>query len=704
MSNIINIFREGIKTCNQCCLDIKKSDPYSMMFLRGNMTPEIAASYFYNTEFGESFLATLRKYYEIDRNEVVLYSCHSEDEIDETYNNEVEHTHFWETCAYDSKYDKALYVGVVVTDKAIHCLYWDSENKEYCVSHYLWDEIDGVEYQELSIYVKEGDCHEQIHISYFIMGDDDDSMVVIGKKLAEMFDEMAKSVQQNEDPMLKEYCDCLDKAGELYDSGKIEEAISFFKEIMNRKMDGYELDFYSGYARCLCDEEKYNEALKVCNEAFSKLNNDNYYKKDSFVEEYVTERLISTRCLVYKLLSRWKESRIDVSHLLNIDIYEDNRQEYIDEFDEIDNKYCENLLSEPYNDRKIIMPVKEYIGELDQQFVSIVKMKSLPKIEFPLGHPIANELYIGHPYLPHKYLPIDSYELEFVEDRVREFISIMQGIGATEIDVECLNTSSSDRNYSKATSASGSVSFGKAVSVEGGYNTSSGNHLLDQLSKKINLHQRCRPNAICMPHDLVWYQNEPSWQRLVEQRMRGSLLEHEERIETKKTRVVENSEMMNVKAEFSAWIVKGKGNYDVNSDSRFDIQDNAILSIKVKFAPLGSLQQNAPSVNNQTVLSEDEQDYLDMYNEIISEGIMSQKERKLLDKLRVKNGISEERASELEAMATPSLSEDEKEYLDAYKEALAEGDISERDRRSLNRMCKVYGITEERAKEIERMA
>lgn len=85
-------------------------------------------------------------------------------------------------------------------------------------------------------------------------------------------------------------------------------------------------------------------------------------------------------------------------------------------------------------------------------------------------------------------------------------------------------------------------------------------------------------------------------------------------------------------------------------------------------------------------------------------GEISSGERRLLEKLRKHLGISEERALALEESLKPSLTEDEKEYLEEYKLCLEEGgSISASERRLLDKLRNRLGISEERAKEIEKM-
>jgi len=104
-------------------------------------------------------------------------------------------------------------------------------------------------------------------------------------------------------------------------------------------------------------------------------------------------------------------------------------------------------------------------------------------------------------------------------------------------------------------------------------------------------------------------------------------------------------------------------------------------------------------------LSEEEAEYLNEYKEMLCDGEISERDRRFLSKIMKSNGISEQRAKELEAMAVkPSLSEEEQEYLDEYREIISEGEISARDQRFLEKLKKTNGISESRAQEIESMA
>lgn len=43
-----------------------------------------------------------------------------------------------------------------------------------------------------------------------------------------------------------------------------------------------------------------------------------------------------------------------------------------------------------------------------------------PCFSFPAGHPVANELYMGHPYNPSVYIPYEGSEYAFFLDKIDE--------------------------------------------------------------------------------------------------------------------------------------------------------------------------------------------------------------------------------------------------------------------------------------------
>lgn len=237
--------------------------------------------------------------------------------------------------------------------------------------------------------------------------------------------------------------------------------------------------------------------------------------------------------------------------------------------------------------------------------------------------------------------------------------------------------------------------------------------MLNELKQHISRHQTFEPkSAPFVPEGLVWLSQEPSWQRLVKQRLSGgSLMSHEERIKTHSCQMINAEELESVKFEAGICLVASYGQ-TANKQRYEEIreQKDAILSIKVKFADIAKLNHSRTEVTLSGVedsakeFSASELEYLEELKECLADGEIGPRERRLLDKIRLKLDITEERAQELEAsLANPVLTEEEKEYLNEFRECSTDGTVSDKERRLLEKVRKMLGISEERAKEIEQI-
>ena len=96
--------------------------------------------------------------------------------------------------------------------------------------------------------------------------------------------------------------------------------------------------------------------------------------------------------------------------------------------------------------------------------------------------------------------------------------------------------------------------------------------------------------------------------------MKGSLNVHDERIETRKSQVVENSELKKISAEVKGLFMATRGSWEKSMERMFESHENTILAIHVEFAPIESLgiKNHSPqNAQNPQHLSADEQDYVD---------------------------------------------------------------------------------------------
>lgn len=120
---------------------------------------------------------------------------------------------------------------------------------------------------------------------------------------------------------------------------------------------------------------------------------------------------------------------------------------------------------------------------------------------------------------------------------------------------------------------------------------------------------------------------------------------------------------------------------------------------------LARLENETSASAESCSLSENEAEYAEEVKVCLENGEISNGERRLLEKLRVKLGISDDRAAEIEAsLSDPQLTEAEQEYVDGYNECLREsGVITSGERRLLNKLRITLGISESRAEELEKI-
>lgn len=626
----------------------------------------------------DSVIHELRSNFQLHIDEVVLY---------------VRDTSFWN--------DRNQ--GVVVTDWGISCLP-DNDSMDELLQ-IPWEKVHHVEYSGQCLYFfysESRNDNSPIHISHFLKDTGEGACEANGKFLCSIFNEMART------QMLENTEDVYNQTAEMYnklmEKGAKEEALRL---ALNYRKERNSVGFTPQIAQLYWDSEQREKAIDILDEDINALSEDNLYWKSvlysckyNMLDEMGDKYNARKDCL-YVIKNATSDASYNDINLA---------AEAVEDFKAIEKEYVGHFLELPYQARKLIVPVKSY-SDLSQQTLSVLDIKNLPAIRFPIGHPIANQLYVGHPYIPSRYIPFEHYELELIEDKIREFCQIAQYLGATEINIECANSMSNNKDSILSRTILGGLDY-KLMSAYVNSECNQSKKFLEDISQSINLHQRFSPKTEpVLPPNLVWYPNEPSWQRLYDQRMQGAIIEHEERIETKKSQVVENSQLTQIAAEVKWLFIEAKGNWEQSMEEKFEAHENAVLSIHIKFAPLEGQQRiKKSSISTQSLVmgfTSEEEEYLEEVKACLKDsGEISPRERRLLEKLSAHLNISEKRARELEETlfkAQVCLTSEEEEYRNEYRNCLEEGVITSRERRLLDKLRFSLGISEERAKEIECM-
>lgn len=325
-------------------------------------------------------------------------------------------------------------------------------------------------------------------------------------------------------------------------------------------------------------------------------------------------------------------------------------------------------------------------------------------IRFPVGHPQPNTLYYCHPVKQDYYMPFDGAEKKLFHEKVHEFCYLMQCLGATEIAFHTVKGEKVTETSARELSAS----LGAGVKVNEGsvdYSGSASTSLASDSRHTMDVTQRFNPidKPFC-PEGLTWFASDEEWNTLVKQRLNGNLLSYNLRISSESTCQLSGNQKHAVKAAFSNLMAKVNSSFNYDDSFSYAKSEETEWEICVKFKSIDEFDNSSTViVPNSNALTKQEQEYYDELKDCLAEdGTITDRERKLLDKIRRMNGISEERACEIEQMLQPKLSPEEQEYVDEYKEIISEGNISDRDRRYLDKIMKVNGISEERARELEK--
>ena len=379
-----------------------------------------------------------------------------------------------------------------------------------------------------------------------------------------------------------------------------------------------------------------------------------------------------------------------------------------------------SFLNDDYNKRKFLFTVsndKQIPGCYDKEdnVQWIFSLGLIPDyINFPVGHPQPNTLYIGHPLKPGVYIPFENATEQLFMEKVRELCYLAQCLGAVEIKfkrIKGLDVSNSESSCLERSGEAGRkfLNVGGSLSVSGSetntYSSKDGVELVQCYSpiKK----------PFC-PEGMVWYDSDPTWQTLVKQRLNGNILSYVEHVSSIETTTVSSNQLMSLKGSFEYLFAKASGAYDAKTDKTFSKTEEIEWEIDMKFKPLQDFD-NAYVTNSQATdsidqslnseLSEDEIAYKEEVKFCLEDASeIDVHSRKFLERKRQKLGLSETRAQEIEDMVKASLvsfTDEEKEYMEALDDVIEDGVIPDNVRRLLERERKSLGISEERAKELE---
>ncbi|MBR5491982.1 MAG: hypothetical protein IKV77_02485 [Alistipes sp.] len=634
-----------------------------------------------------------------------------------------------------------------VSEVGLSFMQENSETKKLDSIVFHWNIVDRVEYDsedDVFFVYLENDDEPMEFDSYTLIKSSDEKY-----EFADLLSQMAALVVDIGDAIIEEL-------SALMDENKWLEAIERCKELLAGELeDNVKSYVLMVLARCynitaagFRDEDKYDEA-RECNE-----------KARDCINESL--RLLYTDFSIYVAIEIYSDlGEYDIARRLAIGLMESDDKEFSDEahtmYFNLTKIYCGSLnyFCERYEQdlkelessnespedkeefRQILAEEAAYrftnITEpRERQFLMFVKdsnaiagcnddegnikyvfdMDAYPKdIVFPLGHPQANTLYMMHPMLHTHYLPCENIKETLFLDKVRDFCYVAQCLGATRVHFKAVKGEVLNTDSTASFDASASVGR-KLVNLSGSVSENNKEHYNSVKNNGREWEYTFNPiNKPFCPEDSVWLKSDTSWQQMVKMRLQGNQLSFTERITSSETLNMSSNQQRGVETSFSTLLWKASGKAEGKSEEIIFKSEESEYEISVTFKPMNEYIEVAAVENVEVVEIADTCDESLTPNEgkykeevlfyLEDDGEISSDERIILERKRKRFGITEERALAIEKMCAPSLTEAEQEYVDIYKELCADGEITERKRRLLNRERESLGISEKRGAELE---
>ena len=327
-------------------------------------------------------------------------------------------------------------------------------------------------------------------------------------------------------------------------------------------------------------------------------------------------------------------------------------------------------------------------------------------VNFPIGHPHVNEVYTCHPHKRNFYIPLKNYSEELFLDRINEFSYLIQCLGATKLEIVSCKSSLSDQKVisKREMDANIDIKVNKAAVNYKGEKIE--NNSID-LELRIAKNQTYKPvKAPYIPTNLVWYHSDLNWQRLVDQRLNGSIMSHSELISSSQSENISSHELKQVDAELKLLFAKIGGSYSSDDEISISSTKKHEWLVKVDFEDVRNVSEVHESlITGQTIaINQTINPLITKYREDVlfmleDDGIIDEVERKMLNRKIKKYGLTKEQAEQIEKGLM--FNNNELKFIEEYMMLMAEGKIGEIEKRMLERYAKRYNINEERQKVLQ---
>ncbi|GGW80017.1 tetratricopeptide repeat protein [Salegentibacter mishustinae] len=574
----------------------------------------------------------------------------------------------------------------------------------------LWEDIDLVElmYSDdeecfFRFYYKNETHHSDIYTGEFCTDDLETCRI-----LNDLFNEIVDYKKQISFASINEHNESKTKIIDLIENNNFKEALNTLDDFRNT----YEVEdisyentifYYINRTLSLINLEEFEEALKVIDRYIEKYPDNDEAPPYSY--ELKGEILMKTNNFLPAInyLAKSEENYEEAKYKKDAFILKEESYSKLKQvFSDIS-----------YNQRKLIF-IGEDIHSTKSNEIVILKKNDLPlNIKFPIGHPHLNEIYTCHPHKQNLYLPLKDYSEELFLDRINEFSYLLQCLGAKSLEISSSKSNSSDQKATSSTEVDAKIDY-KINSAHVNYKGENTENTLIDGKLKISKKQVFKPvKAPFVPTNLIWYHSDLNWQRLVDQRLNGNIMAHNEIISSSQSENISSHELKQIDAELKLLLPKIGVTYNGENEIATSSKNTHEWILTVEFEDVENLQPNK-NIESKLLIDENNNNKeidtnLKKYREdvlvmIEDDGIIDDMERNILNRKIKRYGISEEDALIIEnEILTTGYAENELNYIQEIKEFLEDGGISNIERKILDRYALKFGVDKDKQIEIDKI-
>lgn len=338
----------------------------------------------------------------------------------------------------------------------------------------------------------------------------------------------------------------------------------------------------------------------------------------------------------------------ELIHYKNIESHYYFSMEFVvDTYNDICEDYENSFLKIPKEQRKYLVLVSDYVA-IPETF-KVLRTSNIPNGLKILGDNILEyTLYVIHPLKDDTYIPYDEYTIELFREQLYEYRYIIECLGAKNFTVRDLHIDNKETDKAERFKLGVGGEY-EGKSAEGGYENDHKSKQYGKLYNEMSQAIRCAlSKAPYIPNDLVWYNHKYEWRQNCESRLEGRIVEFYQQISNKSNIGLTKQNSKKIEGEFNAMIAKVNGEYE--SDNSFSIKEDKehVWEISVEFFPMTEYQDNVTTETVVTTFTQNEQYYLEELKAFLEDGEITEKERRHLERFRYKYEITPERAKELE--------------------------------------------------------